>query len=269
MTSITGIALLHNEDVHVDRSLRNVAGFCDRIIVADNKSNDGTWDILCSLASEYPHIELHRIDDTGESHDLIAPLAGSDAWVFGIDGDEIYDPEGLLRFRKRLLSGQYDDWWAIFGNVLNVVDIDRRHGHASGYLAPPCRSITKLYNFKAIERWEGPSPERLHGGHRVFRPGHDESRRLDLHLRTSWDEAELRCLHMCFMHRSSKDKQKGGRVNPAELHARGRLGRWLDRLPGRSGTARHSQWKLEKYQRGDRVTVDIDAFFPEYERGRL
>ena len=32
---IVGVALVHNEDVFVERAIRNVADFCDRIHVAD------------------------------------------------------------------------------------------------------------------------------------------------------------------------------------------------------------------------------------------
>ena len=52
----------------------------------------------------------------------------------------------------------------ILGNVLNCITFNPAIGQAGGYLAPPCRSMTKLYNFNAIESWAGPCPERLHGG---------------------------------------------------------------------------------------------------------
>ena len=97
MTEIVGIFLLRNEDVFVERSVLNVVEFCDRIIIADNFSNDNTWPILQSLAKEYPKIDLFQIRQIPQSHDLIAGLAGKDVWVFGVDGDEIYDPDEIGR----------------------------------------------------------------------------------------------------------------------------------------------------------------------------
>ena len=36
MTSIVAILLVRNEDRFLERVLRNIAGFCDRLIVADD-----------------------------------------------------------------------------------------------------------------------------------------------------------------------------------------------------------------------------------------
>ena len=252
--------MLKNEDLFVEQAVRNVAGFCDRIIIADNGSTDGTWDILRQLDREYPHIETHRIRRPAESHDLIADLAGSDSWVFGVDGDEIYDPEGLERFRSTLMSGQYDNEWIIFSNVLNVVWLSDDRSSAQGYLAPPSRSITKLYNFSILERWDGPCPERLHGGNPVFKKNHS-AKRLDLHAAIHWDQSDLRCLHLCFIPRSSRESRVSVRRNPAELMARGWRERLTDFFKGSHGQWTVSDWKRRKYMRGETVCKDVSAFF--------
>lgn len=263
MTEIVGIFLLHNEDIFVERCIRNVLDFCDRILVADNYSTDDTWPILQSLSQELPKIETWRIRHPRESHDLIADLAGRDVWLFGVDGDEIYDPEGLKRFRHTLLSGVYDSWWTVFGNVLNVTEIDTSLEYASGYLAPPSRSISKLYNFKLLKSWDGSCPERLHGGTPVFRSGHDAGQRLELHRDTNWGQADFRCLHTCFVRRSSKDTSIDGRFNPAELNAQGWAARMGNRLLKAVRRDRISEWKRKKYMRGEKVTLDVRSFFPE------
>lgn len=263
MTEIVGIFLLRNEDIFVERSVLNVLEFCDRIIVAENYSSDNTWSILQSLSKKHPKIELSQIRDVGQSHDLIAGLAGKNVWVFGVDGDEIYDPDGLKRFRRTLLSGIYDDWWSIFGNVLNVTDLSPSYEKASGYLAPPCRSITKLYNFNALESWDGPCPERLHGGTPVFRSGYHAGLRLDLHSEVPWKQSDFRCLHTCFIRRSSREAGANGRVNPAELNAQDWLARLGTRLRNAVRRNSVSDWKREKYMRGDQVTLDIGVFFPD------
>jgi len=96
---IVGVMLVHNEDVFVERALRNSAGFCDRIHVADHMSTDATWEILEAIAGELDHVDAVRVRATGDSHALVEGYAGTDTWVFGIDGDELYDPAGLARLR--------------------------------------------------------------------------------------------------------------------------------------------------------------------------
>lgn len=261
---IVGIFLIRNEDLFIERAVRNVIPFCDRVIVADNFSTDRTWDIVCGLSREDSRVECHRIPKTGDSHTLVQPYAGTATWAFGVDGDEIYDPARLLEFKKDLLAGRYDDWWVIFGNVLNCVRLDEENKTAAGYLSPPGRSMTKLYNFRAITRWDGPCSERMFGGHPVFNPGYDLSRRLNLHEKFPWEDSAFRCLHTCFLRRSSRDPaDRSDRPNPAELAARDRwdqigLG-FLKKIRGR----RNHNWKNEKYRRGDLVRMDVSSFFPE------
>src|SRR6185369_15232275 len=98
--------------------------------------------------------------------------------------------------------------WQVFGNVLNCVSADEHTGQASGYLAPPCRSMTKLYNFRAIESWDGAVTHVFANGTIKFNPGYDGSLRLNLHETLSWEDAKFRCLHLCFMARSSLDRSK-------------------------------------------------------------
>src|SRR6185437_2451306 len=172
---IVGIVLVHNEDVFVENAIRNVAAFCDVIHAVDHVSTDGTWDVLLGLASEYDHLHVQRLTHAGESHRLVEPYAGTPTWVFGVDGDELYDPARLETFRGDLLGGAYDHAFKVASNVVNCTELDREARTATGYPSPPSRSITKLYNFAALESWRGDGAERLHGGTPVFRPGHDET----------------------------------------------------------------------------------------------
>ena len=255
---VVGIVLVRDEDLFIEQAIRNVVGFCDRILVCDHGSKDQTPEILAHLAGEFPEkIEVHRVRHPGVSQELIAPLAGTRTWVFGVDGDELYDPDGLRTLRGQLEAGQYDDAWVLFGNVLNVKRLDRRNQTATGHLAPPCRSMTKLYNFRAIERWEGRCVERLHGGRLVFRSGFHEGLRRNLHEEVDWEHSVYRCLHLCFLRRSSLDVEVEGveaRRNIMDRHAWswGKLWRvFLSKLTGK----RPTNWKEEKYARGPEVTV--------------
>lgn len=262
-TQIIGIFLVRNEDVFFRQAVLNVLSFCDRIIIADNYSSDRTWDIARELAQHISKITCQRIKKTHDSHEMIKEYAGTDTWVFGVDGDEIYDPQGLVEFRQEILSGRYDEWWVLFGNVLNCTSLDLENMTAVGHLAPPCRSMTKLYNFKAIYRWEGPCLERMLGGTPYFKDGYSASLRLNLHERIPWERSRYRCLHTCFLRRSSNEPPTGKeRPNPAELAARSFWKRMtFGLIPGLG--KKESTYKKEKYLRGPQFTLDISSFFQD------
>jgi hypothetical protein len=260
-----GVVLVRNDDLWVEQAIRNVAAFCDRIHAFDHLSNDRTWEILRSLEREYAHLEPTRTHHAAESHRALEQYAGTPTWVFGVDGDELYDPARLATFREELVGGAYNRVFKIASNVLNCVELDRVQESATGYMSPPSRSITKLYNFDAIESWAGDGSERLHGGEIVFRPGYDESSVDNIGERVPWAETPLRCLHACFLRRSSSDPEGSAvPIRPileeSGLHDRTLLGALKRRVRGRRPLAT-SGWKREKYMRGDLTTVDASPFF--------
>jgi glycosyltransferase involved in cell wall biosynthesis len=263
MSRIVGIVLVHNEDVFVEQAIRNVAGFCDRIHAVDHMSTDGTWNVLRALAADYEHLEVRRARHAGESHTLIEPYAGTDTWVFGVDGDELYDPGRLAGFREELRDGAYRQAFKVASNVLNCVDLGRET--AAGYLSPPSRSITKLYNFAAIDAWHGDGSERLHGGTISFRNGYGELAVDNIGERLTWDETPLRCLHACFLRRSTQDNesQNAGRpiLEHSGMHDRSLSGALKRKLRRHVPPAETTDWKRQKYMRGELVTVDPSPFF--------
>lgn len=259
MTHIVGSVLVRNEDVFVEQSIRNVAAFCDRIHAVDHMSTDRTWELLRSLAAEFDHLDVRRSRQAATAHRLLAPYAGTNTWVLGVDGDELYDRAALARLRGLLLDGGHADVFRLKAHVLNCDQLDRNRATASGWLAPPSRPITKLFNFGAVESWPE-SPDPLQAGNPVFRPGqHWESRR-DLAGETTWETDPLRCLHLCFLRRSSAE-QEGTRRNLDESgkYERTLLGA-LKRL-ARLRTKRGGDWKRDWYARGERFTVDAAPFF--------
>ncbi len=262
--TVIGSMLVRDEDRFVERAVRNVLSFCDQFLIADHGSRDGTAAILERLAAEHPEkVVVRRIEDSRESQEMLLPYVGrARTWVFGVDGDEIYDPKGLARLRVRLAEGEFDRWWVIFGNVLNVKDLGGDESEATGWLAPPCRSMTKLYNFAAIKGWEGRDVvERLNGGTIAFKNGFDASLRCGLHEGVNWDEADLRCLHLCFLRRSSLDAEGAGtRANIMDRHAWS-LRKTLARLRERLGGAKAKDWKQEKYCRGPVESREVADFF--------
>lgn len=266
LKQIVGIVLVRNEDRFVRQSVRNVLGFCDRILLVDNESTDGTPTILRELAASNPQkISFHAIRHPRESHDLLKRYAGTPTWVFAVDGDELYDSERLQSFRVRLISEEFDNHWMILGNVHHCDHLDEEGEFAEGYSTPPGRSITKLYNFAAIRSWDGGTPERLHGGNPEFLLGYNDQMKRQLQNEYSWEESPLRCLHFCFLSRSSLDVGDGGfRENIMETYEGGwtnLLKRFLRMLRGQPTV---SDWKRERYARGERSKVSTAAFFSPF-----
>ena len=266
---VVGSVLVRNEDVFVERAIRNVASFCDEIHVVDHDSEDGTAEILCALANELDHVHVVRSKDAGISHRLLEPYAGTESWVLGVDGDELYDPSGLRTLRADLEGGAHDDVFRLKGHVLNCDELGG--GNASGYMAPPSRPVTKLFNMAAVTSWKG-CPERLHAGSALFRDGYGWDTMRYLSESTSWDSDPLRLLHVCFLKRSSR-----GGLDPAEgrrsVAETGAFRQGVLGFPARLRFRRRSMdprlkeyrregrtWKREWYGRGERMTVDASPF---------
>jgi glycosyltransferase involved in cell wall biosynthesis len=255
--------LVHNEDLFIKQAIINIFEFCDRVIIADHLSTDQTEQRVRELSHNHGKIDYHRIQHARESHNFITEYAGRNNWIFAVDGDEIYDPAGLKTLRSRLEAGEYAHWWVIFGNVLNCVEIDWTKKTAQGYLSPPCRSMTKLYNFNLIESWTDVPIERLHGGKVLFREDYSEDLRLNLNSQASWEDSIFRCLHMCFLRRSSLEVQessnnKYAKKTPAELadyENKNILMKFIYR-----SFVKKSRWKRDKYARGPLVMKDISSF---------
>lgn len=258
---LVGIMLVRNEDLFIEHAIRNVLPACDILIVANHRSKDRTVQILELLQQEFPErIKVYHIWDSDDSHELIRSYAGSESWILGVDGDEIYDPAGLLRLKKNLLAGKYADSWMVMGGVLNVRKLEGYS--ATGYFSPPCRSMTKLYNFYAINDWVGPCMERLHGGTIRFRPGYHADLRLNLHMRCPWEELDFRCLHVCFLRRSSLEPENSlPRENIMDVRA-WNLTKASQKLLGVLLGNSVSGWKEQKYTQGPLIKREVSAFFP-------
>jgi hypothetical protein len=265
---LVAVFLVRDEDVFVERAIRNVADVCDRLYAFDHLSSDGTTEILRGLAQELDHLSVQRTSDAGDSHRAIEGYAGTRTWVLGVDGDELYDPSGLTELKERLAQGAYDGAFHLKGHVLNCTELDEESGRATGYLAPPSRPVTKLFNMDAVDAWTG-CLERLHAGEPVFRAGYDWESLVYVSEEAGWDGDPLRMLHTCFLRRSTGDADGDVRLGLPETGAwrRGPRG-FVDRLRRRRHLdprmkeyrRRGSSWKQEWYARGPLVSVDARLF---------
>jgi len=263
--------LVRNEDVFVEQAIRNAVTFCDRIHAVDHMSTDATWEILQQLAQEFDTLDVRRARHSRVSHEVLEPYAGTDTWVLRIDGDELYDPERLDELRGALQAGAHQDSFRVLGNVLHAVRLDPDMT-AHGYLSPPSRPISALFNFRSVSSWTG-SLERLHSGRAAFVTGYSWDAIYSLYQDYDWETSPLRCLHVCFLQRSSQDVDGDARANLGELDAyrRSPLGvaeraarRLLNRPAGSPAQvamrARGVSWKDAKYRRGECVAIDATPF---------
>jgi hypothetical protein len=152
-------------------------------------------------------------------------------------------------------------------HVLNCEAIDWEAGTASGYMSPPSRPVTKLFNLAAVDSWSG-CLERLHAGDPVFRAGFGWDSVRDLSDSTSWDDDPLHCLHVCFLARSSKDEASHERLNLNESGAynrtlMGTIKRHFRRATPPAVAKLHREggnWKRNWYARGALVSVNAVPF---------
>lgn len=260
--SIVGISLVRNEDIFIARVLQNARSLCDTIIVADHGSTDKTADIVQNMAITDAGIQYEKITNAGKSHDLIRGYANTPTWIFPVDGDEIYDPAGLTILRQKILGGELEAYRQCYGNVLHCVELDENAGIAKGYLSPPSRSMTKLYNFGALYDWEGPCLEKCLGGRIHFKEGYSENSNLLLQNKMTWEDSYFRCLHMVFLRRSSSESSAfGARANVVEIYGNGILGVLKHRVREITGRLTASKYKGDQYRRGDLVEKPIESFW--------
>ena len=277
MKQIVGICLVKNEEHFIAWVLLNAVEFCDKILVIENQSEDRTPIIVKQIASQYNHVELISVKDGNNTHKYVEKYAGTSTWIFRIDGDEVFDPLALQRMRKRLLSGEFDNYWLVAASTLHVLGIDFSESIAYGFSPPGAHELQNLYNFNAIESWEPGRRERLHGHSNIaFRTGYSLNSINSVWKQQNWKTSDFRAMHMCFMPRSpldgkfsDKDDRWGTRTSVADMRLSRRIKRSiskkyankLDRKNLRYSKGQVSQLKFENFIRPE----IIRQFDPELE----
>jgi hypothetical protein len=93
--SAFGIAMVRDEADVIEGTVRHMAGELDHLIVADNRSSDGTRDILDQLATELPLTVVDDPDPAYHQSAKMSRLAEQAAdmgavWVVPFDADELW-----------------------------------------------------------------------------------------------------------------------------------------------------------------------------------
>ena len=193
---IIGVMMVKNEDRWIGRALMAIRDFCDRIVLIDTGSTDDT----IAQATRLVRIdELIVEPDLSRTHRFVEQYVGTDTWVFGVDGDEIYDREGLQVVKQSMEYGCFDNTFQVVGRYLHVTELGG--GYARGYMGPPSHTPTKLYNFAHLKEWPSDGKHSLfQSKSRVLKRG-AWAKNASRH-EVSWDLCHLRCLHMRFQRRS-------------------------------------------------------------------
>lgn len=236
---ILGVMLVRNEDLWIASAIQAIREFCDQIMVIDNGSTDDTRERAVGTGCVN---QLIIEPDLRRTHNFIEHYAGTDTWVFGVDGDEIYDAGGLAAVREGLESGLCRDSFQVLGRYLHVTELVQ--DYARGYLGPPSHTPTKLYNFRHLRSWPAD------GQHSLFqcksRVVRARVERDSCHQAIPWATCPLRCLHMRFVRRSSRETDSGARLSGEDRLG---FGSRLDRGGSDDRNERLS------YRRGDIVEV--------------
>ncbi|MGE9289833.1 MAG: glycosyltransferase family 2 protein [Puniceicoccales bacterium] len=255
---IVGVFLVRNEDRFIRRSMENVVESCDEVLVFDHGSNDGTPEILKEFQKRFDHVKVNEIRDPKESHDALISYVGTNTWIFAVDGDEIYDGERTRLFLNQLREGEHSEHFRIRGNTLHCTEGEC--GRFTGYLSPPARSVVKLYNFGVVKEWND-GYERLHGGKLVLKNGLLPKDAYELSRGFEFADSPLRCLHLPFTRRSSKDPEHFvPRQNIPDRICRRRLARMYFDLRNWLRIPVPSEGKQKNYACGERVTLELEGF---------
>lgn len=107
MTAVVGLAMVRDEADIIAGTITHMAGEVDALVVADNRSIDGTREILHKLATDLP-VPLEVVDDLDPAYyqsvkmsalaARVAEQHGRDLWIVPFDADELwYSNAGRIR----------------------------------------------------------------------------------------------------------------------------------------------------------------------------
>lgn len=195
LSKIVSVHLIKNEDVFIEQSISNVIHYVDEVIILDNKSTDKTKEIITNTWDrdlKSGKMKYVIVQDARDTNKYLQEFIGTNTWVWGIDGDEVYSYMEANKICCNIRTHQYDNYYRLDMEVLNVTNIaNGLYGkHITGYKSPPSKGMIKLYNFKYVESI---SPgERLHGDYKTTNNS--------IYF---YGTGKICMLHMCFMKRSS------------------------------------------------------------------
>lgn len=251
---IVGVVMVKNEDVWISQVLERIVPFCDYIRFIDTGSVDDTvGEARRTLRGAMASFDIISEPRLKQTHAQVEAYVGTNTWVFGVDGDELYDPSGLAVIREKIRSSYGGFAYQVKGMYLHadLIRISHTNGRtnrtAVGWFGPPSHNPTKLYNFANITAWPNDWEHTLfHAKTRVVRKGSTV-----LHATTPWSNARLRCVHLRWIQRSTNTRNETARLTPEDIAG---FGSRRDR-----GGSNQRNERLS-YQQGERHAVDMETF---------
>ena len=127
---LSACLIVKNEEKHLERCLRSLAGHVDEIVVVDTGSSDRTVEIALAFGAKIA--EFAWCDDFSAARNVSLALASGD-WALWIDADEEIAPESWGPIREALIRPHFGGF---FVRIVNFMD---EQGDANTYTHAPVR----------------------------------------------------------------------------------------------------------------------------------
>jgi glycosyltransferase involved in cell wall biosynthesis len=159
---LTTVILAKNEEKHIARAIKSVAGISDRCVVVDSGSTDRTIEVARELGAEV--LEKHWVNYSTQFNWALDQLPDGTEWVLRLDADEYVTPTLRAQIAGSLAKTNTD---------ISAMIVSRR-----------------MYFMGKPIRWGGVFPIRVA---RLFRYGRGrcENRWMDEHIIVNGDVIEL------------------------------------------------------------------------------
>jgi glycosyltransferase involved in cell wall biosynthesis len=178
---IFGICLIKNEADIIAETLEYAVSWCDHIIVDDNGSEDGTWEIVQELAAKHPQIipwrqkrQPYHDKLRAEAFNDFRQLSKAGDWWTKLDSDERYVDEPR-DFLSAVPARHHVVWAAQFQYYLTPEDVGQwEDWQKQGVPPPPCNerlhyyrcdySETRFFRYRDGLKWPGSASWPVHMG---------------------------------------------------------------------------------------------------------
>ncbi len=189
--TITAIYLIKNEENFIKESIESVESIADEIIIFDTGSSDKTTDMIKSIKSEKVRLYLKgekKPEELIELKNEMSALVKTE-WFWILDGDEIYGEEANL-IKEELLKVPQD----VHRLQIEVIDLVKNLNMVYS------RYIGKIFRTKEI-CFIGEFP--------YEKVTLKENPDIDIKNISIKLIPKIKCFHLCYFPRSSKDLDVG------------------------------------------------------------
>jgi glycosyltransferase involved in cell wall biosynthesis len=115
---LVAMMLTHNETGrYLERVIDNTLSFCDEIVILDDHSTDGTYELIFELWRKYGdriHCSKAKSSWSNESElrkELLdATYALDPEWIIAVDADELYESDKMKEHLPHIMSQTQADW---------------------------------------------------------------------------------------------------------------------------------------------------------------